>query len=193
MKTVKNIFVLTSTMAALLASGNVAAEEKTADFYVTIRITPVCEVVTSTGSKPTQEATAPSAGADIDFGEYPSNHTNNVDKQSKGNSTSAIQVKCSQGLPYNIALTPETEDDTSGGGKMVSITPTTNSEKIAYKLFQNTERNQAWGNQPTNMLSAQGQGFKTAVNHIVYGRVAGDQFDKPVGRYADKVTVTVKY
>ncbi|MCS4532920.1 Csu type fimbrial protein [Neisseria montereyensis] len=193
MKTVKNIFTLTSVMAALLASGHAAAEEeKSADFYVTIRIIPICEVVTSTGNKPTQEATAPSAGADINFGEYESNHKANVDKESEGNSSGAIQVQCTKGTPYKVALTPETDDDNAGGGKMNALN-TSNTEKIGYHLFQDAGRAKAWGNQDGNMLEAEGKGFGEKVNHIVYGRVNSDQFDKPAGRYSDKVTVTVKY
>ncbi len=195
MKTVKKLFVLTSTAAALLVSGMAAAETKTADFHVTIRIKPVCEVVTTGGGAPTVEATTPSAGADIDFGEYFSNHNTDVDGQSKAGGSDGIAVKCTKGTPYQIALTPATDNNNAGGGNMNGLAGTgAANEKIAYTLYQDSARSQVWGDQNgTNTLSATGQGFAQNVNYPVYGRVAGNQLDKPVGRYSDKVTVSVIY
>lgn len=194
MKTVKNFFVLTSAMAALLASGMAAAETKNAEFHVTIRIKPICEVVTNTGGAPTAEDSTPSAGADIDFGEYFSNHATNVDGQSKAGGSEGIAVKCTKGTPYQIGLTPATDNDNAGGGSMTGLAGSgAASEKIAYTLYKDSGRSQVWGDQNGNTLSATGQGFAQNINYPVYGRVAGNQLDKPVGRYTDKVTVSVTY
>lgn len=195
MKTVKNFFVLTSTAAALLAPGMAAAETKTADFHVTIRIKPICEVVTNTGGAPTVEDSTPSAGADIDFGEYFSNHTTDVDGQSKAGGSEGIAVKCTKGTPYQIALTPATDNNNAGGGSMNGLSGSgAAGSKIAYTLYQDSGRSKVWGDQSgTNTVSAIGEGFAQNVNYPVYGRVAGSEFDKPVGRYTDKVTVSVIY
>lgn len=192
MKTVKNIFVLTSTMAALLASGNVAAETANSDFYVTIKIKSVCEVNTNSGGAPT-ESTNPSAGADIDFGEYFSNHSSNVDAASKVGGNNGITLKCTKGVPYKIGLTPKTDNNHNGGGKMNGL-GSNSASKIAYTLYQDENRNTVWGDQvDTNTLNGQGQGFTSAINVPVYGRVLASELDKPIGRYSDQVTVTVTY
>lgn len=194
MKTAKNFFVLTSTAAALLlASGGALAETKNAEFHVTIRIKPVCEVVTNTGGAPTQDAVSTAAAADIDFGEYFSNHNSNVDGESKGSASNAIAVKCTSGTPYQIALTPTTDNNNAGGGSMNGLNGAAGS-KIAYSLYQDSSRSKAWGDKEgVNTLTANGSGFTNYTHYPVYGRVLGNQLDKPAGRYTDKVTVAVIY
>ena len=181
--------------AALLSPQSAfAAETKNAEFHVTIRIKPVCEVVTATGGLSGSPEQSAAAGADIDFGEYFSNHTSDVTGQSKAGGGNGITLKCTTGTPYKIGLTPETENDNSGGGKMNGLATTgAAGNKIAYKLYQDEARNQAWGDVDGKMLSGEGRGFSTPINIPVYGKVAGSELNKPAGRYNDKVTVTVHY
>lgn len=195
MKTVKNFFALTSMMAAMSVSGMAAAETVSKDFHVTIRIKPVCEVETNTGGMPTAENTSTAAGADIDFGEYFSNHTSNVDGVSKAGGGSGISVKCTTGTPYQIGLTPATDNNQQGGGSMNGLTGSTYAgSKIAYTLYQDSGRTKVWGDTAnTNTLSAVGKGFANDEQYPVYGRVAGSELNKPAGRYADRVTVNVTY
>lgn len=100
MTAVKNLFVLTSTMVALSASGMAYAESVSSEFHVTIRIKPVCEVETSTGGAPTQTESTPSRGADIDFGDHFSNSRTEVSGLSKAGAGGGIQIKCTKGTPY---------------------------------------------------------------------------------------------
>ncbi|OSI07782.1 Uncharacterized secreted protein [Neisseria animaloris] len=195
MHTVKKLSTLTSIMAASLCSGAAIAATQSADFHVTIRILPVCEVTTSTGGAPSLENSSPSAGADINFGEYASNHKTEVDKQSIAGSNEGIQVRCSKGTPYQIALTPESTSDNAGAGNMKGLGGTAAaSDQIAYTLYKDNARREVWGNQQgSNTLSGSGQGIATTIKHPVYGRVLGTELDKTAGRYSDRVNVTVHY
>lgn len=194
MKTVKNFFALTSAAALLSVSGLAAAETKTADFHVTIRIKPVCEVKTYSGGAPTTEGSTPSAGADIDFGEYFSNHAADVDAESKAGGTEGLVVKCTKGTGYRIALTPATDNNNAGGGSMTGLPGgEAAGKKIAYTLYRDSARQLEWGNQENNSLSGTGEGFSEYVKYPVYGKVRSNELDKPAGRYADRVTVSVLY
>ncbi|WP_054618048.1 spore coat protein U domain-containing protein [Neisseria sp. 83E34] len=197
MKAVKKLFVLTSTMAALSASGMAYAESVSSEFHVTIRIMPVCQVETSTGNAPTQELTTPSAGADIDFGEHLSNSTADVKRLSKAGAGGGIQVKCTKGTPYQIALTPDSTSSTTGAGTMsglVGSAAATANDKIAYTLYKDDGYSQAWGNQKNvNTLTGSGEGIASPIHHLVYGKVAGAELDKTAGRYIDRVAVEVSY
>lgn len=199
MNAVKRIFALSSIMAAMLASGSVAAATTNANFYVTIRIMPVCEVATNTGNAPTVEETTPSAGADIDFGEHLSNSKSDVQRQSKAGGSAGIEVKCTKGTPYQIGLLPDSTKSTNGTGSMSGLAGSaaaTANDKIAYSLYKDNGYTNAWGNQTGvggNTLSGTGTGIASPINHAVYGKVAGTELDKTAGRYLDKVAVTVTY
>ncbi|OSI11053.1 Csu type fimbrial protein [Neisseria canis] len=197
MKAVKNLFVLTSTMAALSASGMAYAESVSSEFHVTIRITPVCEVETSTGNAPTQELTTPSAGADIDFGDHLSNSKAEVRQMSKAGAGGGIQVKCTKGTSYQIALTPDSTSSTTGAGTMSGLpgsAAANANDKIAYTLYKDDGYSEAWGNQKNvNTLTGTGEGIASPIHHPVYGKVAGTELDKTAGRYIDRVAVEVSY
>ncbi|WP_107879576.1 Csu type fimbrial protein [Neisseria animaloris] len=195
MHTVKKLSTLTSIMAALLCSGTATAETKSADFHVTIRIMPVCTVTTSTGGEPSELTSTPSVGADINFGDYTSSHSNAVDGQSAGGSQGAIQVTCTKGTPYKIALTPASTNQNTGIGNMKGLTGgASSSDEIAYTLYQDAERQKVWGShEGVNTKDSSGKGMSTPDKYPVYGRISGDQFNKPAGRYSDRVNVTVHY
>lgn len=195
MNAVKKLFVLTSAMAALSASGfAVANSPATGEFYVTINITPTCTVQTNTGNMPTKETTNP-AGADIDFGDHVSSKKTEVQGSSKA-ASNGIVVQCTRGTPYTIKLTPS-NNNTSGAGEMSGVNGTpsgTGGEKIAYTLYQDSNYSKPWGNQKGgNAVESVGTGTTSPNYHPVYGKVAGDQFDKTIGRYFDRVGVEVAY
>ncbi|WP_107928823.1 Csu type fimbrial protein [Neisseria animaloris] len=195
MHTVKKLSTLTSIMAALLCSGTAMADSKSTDFHVTIRIMPVCEVTTSTGGAPNELNSTSSAGADINFGDHASNHGSNVDGQSVGASQGAIQVTCTKDTPYRIALTPASTGQSTGIGNMKGLTGGASiNDEIAYTLYQDADRQQVWGSQDgVNTKNSSGKGMSTPDKYPVYGRVLGNQFNKPAGRYSDRVNVTVHY
>ncbi|OSI09936.1 MULTISPECIES: Csu type fimbrial protein [Neisseria] len=199
MNAVKKLFVLTSAMAALSASGLAAANSPaTGELHVTIRIMPVCKVVTNTGNAPSQLANPPSAGADIDFGEYPSSHNTEVQGLSKAGATNGISVTCTKGTPYTISLTPS-NNSTNGSGEMSMVRKhvgdaaplSQDNDKIAYTLYQDSSYATPWGSQNNAKQGLAGTG--TEQLYPVYGKVAGDQLNKTAGRYADRVSVEVSY
>lgn len=194
MNAVKKLFVLTSTAAALLSSHTAFANNPATDhFYVTIRITPICEVNTSTGGSPSQVENTPSAGADIDFGSYPSNHQNQVDGMSKAGSGGGIVVKCTNETPYKIALKPASTSSETGDGHMTGL-GTASKNRIAYKLYKDSGYQNEWGSQPgTNTMNATGAGIASPAHYPVYGRVQASELDKIAGRYFDRVAVEVSY
>lgn len=195
MNAVKKLFVLTSAAAAMSASGFAAANNPaTGEFYVTILIKSTCTVATATGSAPTKDASNP-AGADIDFGEYFSNHDSEIQKLSKAGPTNGIAVTCTKNTPYTISLKPS-NGNTSGQGEMsgVSESPAaTSGDKIAYKLYKDSGYQNAWGSQGGTTVSGEGGGMSTPKYHAVYGKVEGNQFNKTAGRYFDRVAVEVSY
>lgn len=197
MHTVKKLSTLTSIMAALLCSGAAMADSKSTDFHVTIRIMPVCEVTTNTGNVSNQENSTASAGADINFGEYASDHKVDIDKQSTASLDDGIQVRCTKGTPYQIALTPESTSNNAGSGHMKGLGDSAaarSGDQIAYTLYKDSNRQQVWGSQQgSNTLSGSGQGIATTIKHPVYGRVLGTELDKTAGRYNDRVNVVVHY
>lgn len=198
MKAVKKLFVLTSTLAALSASGMAFADNPaTADFYVTIRIMPVCQVATSTGQAPSEEASTPSAGADIDFGEHLSNSRDDVQRLSKAGAGNGIQINCTKGTPYQIALKPDSTSSTIGEGTMSGLSGSaakTANDTVAYKLYRDSGYSQPWGSEKNvNTMDGVGKGIASPVFYPVYGKVAGTELDKTAGRYIDRVAVEVSY
>lgn len=192
MKAVKNLFVLTSTMAALSASGMAFAEKVSSEFYVTIRIKPVCEVNADSGGAPTQPESTPSKGADIDFGEHFSNSKNNVEGSSKAGPSRGIEIKCTKGTAYKIALKPTSTSSETGDGRMNGL-GAASADHIEYSLYQDSSYSKKWGSQEDNIKGGDGEGFASPIFHPVYGKVAGTELDKTAGRYIDRVAVEVSY
>lgn len=193
MNAVKKLFVLTSAMAAMSASGMaVANSPATNHFYVTIRIMPVCEVETESGHAPNDVNSTPSNGADIDFGNHHSNSKQDVQQASQGGSGSGITVKCTKGTPYTIALKPASTSSEDGSGSM-SILNDASTDKVAYNLYQDTSYSKKWGSQDGMTVKGVGSGIASPISHAVYGQVAGSELDKTAGRYFDRVAVEVSY
>lgn len=195
MNAVKNLFVLTSTMAAILASAPAAASASnpaTNHFYVTIRIMPVCEVQTSTGSTPTETENTPSNGADIDFGNHFSNSNQEIQGTSKAGPTGGIEIKCTKGTPYKIALKPASTNNTNGEGTMNGL-GIAGTDKIAYSLYQDSSHSKKWGSEDNLKMQGVGTGIGSPISHPVYGKVAGTELDKTAGHYFDRVAVEVSY
>lgn len=195
MNAVKKLFVLTSTMAAMSASGLAMANNSvTGQFYVTILIKPTCTVVTSAGAAPTKDASNP-AGADINFGEYFSSHDAEVQKFSTAGAAKGIAVTCTKKTPYTISLKPS-NNNTTGQGEMSGVPDSTaaaSGDRITYQLYKDSNYQDAWGSQVGSTVSGQGDGMTTPKYHTVYGKVDRNQFNKTAGRYWDQVTVEVSY
>ena len=105
--------------------------------------------------------------ADID-------RSTNEAKTAQGN----LSVLCTVGTPYQVAL--------AGSGKMTNTSDT--SSTIAYNLFKNPARNEAWDDK--NLNSKVGDGKLQQLE--VYAQLSGSTNVK-AGNYLDTVTATVTY
>ncbi|OSI33846.1 Csu type fimbrial protein [Neisseria dumasiana] len=194
MNAVKKLFVLTSAMAAMSASGlAMATTTVEGEFYVSIRITPACTVSTLATTAPT-ELSSNARGADIDFEDHASNSTNNVERLSQAGTNGGIGVTCTKGTPYEIALTTTNKNGNDGTGEMHGVSGSaaaTANDKIAYTLYQDAGRGKVWGTGEHAFKDLRGTG--TEQFYPVYGRVAGTELNKTAGRYFDRVRVTVSY
>lgn len=128
----------------------------------------------------------------LDFGSVdgvPS--SGNIDAQS------TITVTCSKNTAYSVALLPS-NGSTTGNGSMAAqnTAPVTgNTDAIPYRLFRNSGRNQAWGNQigtNTVAVTAASATANPTQTFTVYGRVPGLAAVQP-DNYKDVVTVSVGY
>lgn len=105
---------------------------------------------------------------------------------------STINVTCTTPTSYTVALTPS-NNVTSGAGVM---TPTGgvpgNTDTVAYQLYRNAGRTNAWGSVTgTNTVAGTGSGQVQALP--LYGRVLGASANVRPDNYLDIVTVTVTY
>lgn len=99
--------------------------------------------------------------------------------------TASLSVVCTNGLPFEIALSPGLNATTAAKRKMSGP-----NGKIAYGLYQDAARLMIWGKAKSNIYGGTGTG---AMVHVpVYGRVPA-QATPPAGTYTDTVAVTVTY
>lgn len=157
--------------AALLAAGTGVAYAQTDSrtFNVKIQITSVCDIQT--------------APTDVDFGSVNSTQTSI-------NSTGTLNVRCTSGTPYNIALN-------AGSGSGATVTSRTmgsadagNTARVPYALYRNSARTQNWGSTIGSDTQA-GTGNGAVQPLVVYGQVASTNY--PAGSYSDVVTATVTW
>ncbi|WP_395317538.1 spore coat protein U domain-containing protein [Variovorax sp. UC74_104] len=110
----------------------------------------------------------------------------NIDK------ASTINVTCTTPTSYTVALTPS-NNVSNGAGAM---TPTGgvpgNTDTVAYQLYRNPGRTNAWGNVTGNNTVA-GTGNGQVQPLTLYGRVLGASANVRPDSYLDVVTVTVTY
>lgn len=103
--------------------------------------------------------------------------------------TSAIAVTCTTGVPYTIGL--------NEGANPASLGVTTSRRManggsyVLYDLYQDVAGGAHWGNNIGSDTKAS-TGTGDLQTHTVYGRVAS-QTTPPVGDYVDTITVDVQY
>ena len=103
--------------------------------------------------------------------------------------TSPIDVYCSNGTPYSLALNVG-----SGGGTFASRTMSGGGGNLGFNLYTSAAHTVVWGDGTgaTAAIDGTGVGLLTAATHTVYGRVASGQ-DLAPGAYASTITVTVTF
>lgn len=153
--------LLTATLLTIGGFAAVSANAATEDtFNISLDVASACNITTS-------------SAADIDLG--------TADNTVK-TGTNAIEVFCSKGTNYQLALTPSNES-TSGLGVLTGP-----GGEIQYQLTQ-TEGGDVWGNiDSTNTLTATGNGAYSANSHGVTVKTISTT-DLAVGNYADIVTI----
>lgn len=144
---------------------------------------------TSTGSLPvtTSVAASCSLGAvrSVVFGVY--SYADVTPKDAEG----SINVKCPEGLAYNIGLNEGAGKGGSATNPRIMAGP--GDGLLKYDLFQDARHSVIWGNTPgKDTVAGVGNGDEEDKPHVVYGRIPAGQ-NVPVGSYADTVTITVNF
>ncbi len=169
--------------AALLAVGSLAAvsanaaSPATGSFKVNLTVQASCNVTAAIGTQ------------DINFGA--------VDAKAivalTASSAATIDVECSKGTPFKVALSP-TGTSTTGTGTLKSTT-TGNSDTIPYSLYSNAGATTVWGNTvSTNTVNGTGTGFGGGASLFKYTATAKVlTTDVKPDTYSDTVAVAVTY
>lgn len=157
-------------VTALSSTAHAAADTTT--FQVKIVITESCDVrtVTATG---------------IDFG----SHARSTDAAPIDNQ-GALQLNCSKGTPYQIALDPGLSSTSAVAAAANRRMAGPDSNYVPYGLYRDAARTQLWGN-VSNTDTQSGTGTAATQSIPVFGRVPGTNV--PAGTYLDTVTATVTY
>jgi spore coat protein U-like protein len=152
--------------SALVLSGAQAATDTTT-FSVTASIVDACDV------QATNHA----------FGPYSASAGSALD------ATSDVNVYCTSGTTYTIALNVGT-----GGGAFTGRKMTSGGSELVYNLYTTAARNTVWGDGSgsTATVGGTGAGLLTASAHTVYGRVGTGQDSAP-GSYSSTITVTLNF
>ncbi len=172
-RTLKSAIAL-AVFAMTAGSAVAASNPATTTFQVKLTVLKACTV----------------AATNIDFG------TQDANVSTALSGTGSVTVTCSKTTPYKIGLAPLVANGgtNSGTGNMVSTTaPTTQTDKVAYSLYQDGAFGTPWGNTSgTNTVSGTGTGAaQPAVT--IYGKVAIGAANVTPDSYADVVTVNVSY
>lgn len=138
-------------------------------FNVKIQINSICDIQ--------------AAPTDVDFGAVNSTATA-ID------TTGTLNVRCTSGTPYNIALNPGTGSGATVTARTMGSSDAGNTARVPYALYRDSGRTQNWGaTVGTDTRSGTGSGAVQAVS--VYGRVPSANY--PAGAYSDVVTATVTW
>ncbi|WP_250479899.1 MULTISPECIES: spore coat U domain-containing protein [unclassified Caballeronia] len=167
LKAMRLALLATSASAALLAAPVNAATDTTS-FGVKITITSTCDIHSTPAT-------------DVDFGTVSSTATN-VDQ------AGTLNIKCTKGTTYKIALDNGQNADTGGQRRMKQVSGS-NTYYVNYNLYQNSGRTTAWGAAVADSYAGSGTGANQSIS--VYGRVPDANVQ--AGSYTDTVTATVTY
>jgi spore coat protein U-like protein len=121
------------------------------------------------------------SAAPLSFGSY------DALRQAPTDATSSIQVTCTVGTTYQVAL----DAGLGNGATVQSRAMQRGGQLLRYTLFRDPTRALVWGETP-NRDTLAGVGSGMPVEHVVYGRIAPRQ-PVPGGTYLDTVTATVLY
>jgi len=103
--------------------------------------------------------------------------------------TSTVNVYCTSGTPYTVALNVG-----SGGGTFAARDMANGTNLLAYNLYTSAAHTAIWGDgtTSTSTVAGTGAGVLTSSPNTVYGNIPISQ-DLPPGTYTSTITVTVNY
>jgi spore coat protein U-like protein len=165
----RNLSIKVLSAGVLLAlSGAALADSKSTSFQVSANVQGNCII----GATP------------LNFGNF--NGQNVLD----GSST--VSVRCTDDLPYSVALDGGAEGNTAAR-KMSGA-----GGQLDYQLYSDAGRNTVWGNTPADDVDDVGEGLGVAneIDHTVYGRIpitAGNEAAKVGADYVDTILVTITF
>lgn len=102
--------------------------------------------------------------------------------------TSTIDVICTTGTSYTVALNAGTTSGTTVSTRKMA----SGANRLDYALYSDSARSTNWGNTPGTDTPAATVAGVIPSTFTVYGRVAAQQ-NVPAGSYTDTVTITVTY
>ncbi len=102
--------------------------------------------------------------------------------------TSAIDVVCTNGTTYTVAL----DGGSTASNVAARAMNDTNSHTLGYGIYTNATRATVWGDGTGSTITQSGTGNGATQALTAYGRVPASQF-AAAGNYSDTITVTVTY
>lgn len=170
------LFKKTLLAAAMIAFGgfassSMAASPATGNFNVTLTINGACTVTATDAAFTAVDA--------------------NVSTNQTVDATDNISVVCSKNTPYTIGLLPSSTN-TNGTGSMAGTG--TNTDKVAYALYQEASDTNAWGDTTTNRVAGTTDLVgNVAKTYSVHAKVLGTALNVTPDTYSDAVAVHVYY
>ncbi|MBA3511577.1 spore coat U domain-containing protein [Sphingomonas sp.] len=162
------MLALTGAAVAAIAAQPALAADATGSLSATATVTSNCAVTTTA----------------VAFGNV------NVTLNANVDGTGGISVTCTNGTAW-------TAKANAGSGSLATISSrkmTSGLNLLDYTLYTDSGRLTIWGDGTTgNGSTITGTGSGNAQATTIYGRIPSGQTTKPVGSYADTVTVTVSY
>lgn len=153
--------------ALLLIANGVSAGTSTTTFTASATIAASCTV----------------AATNLAFGTYSASSATPL------TGTSTVNVYCTSGTPYTLALNVG-----SGGGTFAARDMANGVNLMSYNLYTSAAHTAVWGDgtSSTSTVAGTGAGVLTSSPNTVYGNIPVSQ-DLPPGTYTSTITVTVNY
>ena len=166
LKTLALSLLLITGMGAMAPQASAASAS--ANFQVTITITNACDAASLTVG-------------DVNFGSHSFLDSNIT-------ASSNLSVKCTNGAPYQIALSAGANPSTPGDTTSRRMTDGTNF--VPYNLYSDAAYSASWGNSSTTGQVSQ-TGTGAVQTFPIYGKATPGNV--PAGNYVDTVQATVTY
>ncbi|CBA16505.1 spore coat U domain-containing protein [Xanthomonas albilineans] len=150
-------------------TGLASAQTDSRTFNVKIQINSVCNIQT--------------APTDVNFGSVNSAQTSIT-------STGTLNVRCTSGTPYNIALNAGSTTGATVLTRTMGSANASNTSRVPYALYRDSAMTQNWGS-TVGLDTQAGTGNGNVQPVTVYGQVASTNY--PADSYSDIVTATVTW